>query len=104
MGLKSPAALAAGMAAGLSGGLGVSPPPPQPLATIGIGGTPFRPLPATPDAAPPEQTMYKKGGSVSAKEKKSSEHGKKYTHSDGKLNLGHGRVSTATKNPKHSNW
>jgi hypothetical protein len=49
-------------------------------------------------------TMYKKGGSVSAKEKKSSEHGKKYTHSDGKLNLGHGRVSTATKNTKHSNW
>jgi len=66
----------------------------------GMGGGQFGGGPQV--SQPP--TMYKKGGSVSAKEKKSSEHGKKYTHSDGKLNLGHGRVSTATKNLKHSNW
>lgn len=36
---------------------------------------------------------FKKGGSV-----------KKYTSSGGKLNLGSGRVSTASKNSKQSNW
>jgi hypothetical protein len=53
-----------------------------------------------PTTTMPVGAVYKKGGSVSSKEKKSSERGKQYTHSDGKLNLSHGRVSTANKNPK----
>jgi hypothetical protein len=39
------------------------------------------------------QPQFKKGGSV-----------KKYTDSNGKLNLGSGRVSTSSKNSKQSNW
>lgn len=44
---------------------------------------------------------YKKGGSIKSMDSKPS---KNYTSDGGRLNLGSGRVSTAQKNKKSSNW